>query len=164
MKINGIQVHSKKTCVKPCPFHAPSNHPLNKALMTIRVDKNFLVERICEHGVGHDDPDSTAWFHKNGKAWVGVHGCDGCCSNTLDITEPINVMPEPLKNIPIVHSDLVRSKKTKTAFITYLAEHPDERFWQAVRNFSGEQYILTATKNSDESWDMLRDTFHKEEL
>ena len=46
-----------------------------------------LTERVCEHGVGHPDPDSVAWKeawarkHQPGSvgAW-GVHGCDGFCA------------------------------------------------------------------------------------
>jgi hypothetical protein len=31
------------------------------------------MERICDHGVGHPDPDEFM-------ADVWVHGCDGCCA------------------------------------------------------------------------------------
>lgn len=80
MKIDGIKVHDKAVCEPPCPFHAPSDHPLNEAKIHIRVDKAFLVERICEHGIGHDDPDSVAFMKRHGQSWAGVHGCDGCCT------------------------------------------------------------------------------------
>jgi hypothetical protein len=40
--------------------------------------------------------------------------------------------------------DTVRSAETKEAFINYLEEHPEERFWQAVRNFSGYSFILAS--------------------
>jgi len=73
-------IHNKKDCVKPCPFHYPSEHPLKSAPIHIRDDKMLLVERICEHGVGHDDPDSVAYFHNHGEMWSGTHGCDGCCN------------------------------------------------------------------------------------
>ena len=77
------KIHSKEVCQAPCPFHAPSDHALKDAKIHIRADKNFLVERICEHGVGHDDPDSVAYMQKNGHTWAGTHGCDGCCSGGL---------------------------------------------------------------------------------
>ena len=80
---NGIEwnIHHKSLCKgKHCPFHNPSDHPLNNAPINIRTDKGGLVERICEHGIGHDDPDSVAYFHSIGETWAGVHGCDGCCS------------------------------------------------------------------------------------
>lgn len=75
----GIKIHEADDCQAPCPFHAPSDHPLNKAPIHIRLDKSFLVERICPHGVGHDDPDSVAYMHSHGHMWAGTHGCDGCC-------------------------------------------------------------------------------------
>ena len=28
-------------------------------------------------------------------------------------------------------------------FITYCEDHPEQRFWQALRNWSGQQFILT---------------------
>ena len=77
---DGLHVHSKEVCVPPCPFHAPSDHPLKNAPIHIRRDKMMLVERICAHGVGHDDPDSVAYMQAHGQKWAGVHGCDGCCS------------------------------------------------------------------------------------
>lgn len=38
----------------------------------------------------------------------------------------------------------VRSEKTKQGFIKYMEEHPDERFWQAVRNYSGYSFIIAS--------------------
>lgn len=49
----------------------------------------------------------------------------------------------------------IRSKKTKEAFIKYLEEHPEERFWQAVRNFS--KYSVVLVGNHGEP---LMDTFY----
>lgn len=75
------KIHHKSECKGGfCPFHNPSNHPLSKAPIHIRMDKEGLVERICEHGIGHDDPDSVDFFHSIGKTWAGIHGCDGCCT------------------------------------------------------------------------------------
>lgn len=74
------KIHSQKTCEGPCPFHNPSDHPLKDAKIHIRDDKMMLVERICEHGVGHDDPDSVAYYKAHGEEWAGTHGCDGCCT------------------------------------------------------------------------------------
>ena len=55
-----------------------------------------------------------------------------------------------------------RSQTTKDAFITYLTEHPEERFWQSVRNFAGVGFVYV----SKEAWDGddIEDTFYKEEL
>jgi hypothetical protein len=75
-----MRIHAAVVCAgRPCPFHAPSDHPLKDAPINVRFDKHALVERFCEHGVGHDDPDSVAWLHSIGETWAGVHGCDGCC-------------------------------------------------------------------------------------
>lgn len=62
-----------------CCFHNPSDHPLKDADMVLRLDKYALIERLCPHGIGHDDPDSVVWLHSRGQTWAGVHGCDGCC-------------------------------------------------------------------------------------
>ena len=59
----------------------------------------------------------------------------------------------------------MRSPKTKKAFIKYLKEHPEERFWQALRNFSGFHFIYGC---NDFVYQMpksikLVDTFYEEE-
>lgn len=78
--VDGYKVHTKDQCTPPCPFHAPSDHPLKNSPMLIRSDKNFLVERLCEHSIGHSDPDSVAYMEVHGIKAMGVHGCDGCCT------------------------------------------------------------------------------------
>ena len=78
-KWGAYTIHSNAVCSGACPFHNPSNHPLSDADIHIRSDKMMLVERICEHGLGHDDPDSVAYFKLKDENWAGVHGCDGCC-------------------------------------------------------------------------------------
>ena len=66
-----LRVHSKKDCVGPhCPIHNPSDHHM-KDWPTHWRDDLGILERICEHGVGHPDPDDV---HAD-----PVHGCDGCC-------------------------------------------------------------------------------------
>lgn len=42
---------------------------------TIRED-GCRMEIICPHGVGHP----VKLMSKNWSNWMGVHGCDGCCS------------------------------------------------------------------------------------
>lgn len=80
-----VRTHRDENCMgSHCALHNPSGHPLNSAPMTFRADKYGLIERQCEHGVGHPDPDS-AWFIQNVQVpkedteWLTVHGCDGCC-------------------------------------------------------------------------------------
>lgn len=57
----------------------------------------------------------------------------------------------------------IRDEKTKKAFIKYLEEHPDERFWQAIRNFWRADYIvLTDNLDQEDEFPALRDTFYIE--
>lgn len=37
-----------------------------------------------------------------------------------------------------------RNSKVLASFVTYCNAHPFERFWQALRNWSGQNFILTA--------------------
>lgn len=76
-------VHDLLNCLLPCPIHAPSQHSLVAAPLHWRGDRR-IMERICDHGVGHPDPDDL----KVGRSWAeGVHGCDGCCRKEAD--EPV---------------------------------------------------------------------------
>lgn len=74
MQIHGVAVCAGTTCV----VHNPSDHPLGDAPLKWRGDR-YLFERICEHGVGHPDPDSVAFLEERGVTHAAVHGCDGCC-------------------------------------------------------------------------------------
>lgn len=63
-----------------CAIHNPSYHKLSDAKQYMREDKSWLIERICEHGIGHPDPDSASFIAKQeGNKSIWVHGCDGCC-------------------------------------------------------------------------------------
>jgi hypothetical protein len=65
-----------------CSVHNPSDHPLRDAPYNWRSDRSML-ERICDHGVGHPDPDDVAHHLRvtpEDADWYPVHGCDGCCS------------------------------------------------------------------------------------
>lgn len=42
-------------------------------------DDRGIVERHCEHGIGHPDPDDAAYRATRGDVDT-VHGCDGCCA------------------------------------------------------------------------------------
>lgn len=64
-----------------CAIHNPSYHPLSDAPQYMRDDKDFLIERVCKHGIGHPDPDSASFIAKTiGDSAIWVHGCDGCCN------------------------------------------------------------------------------------
>lgn len=78
-----LQVHPPSSCAgRECCIHNPSEHPLRMAPLSWRSDRR-LMERICEHDVGHPDPDDLAWKRVelgDDEAWgFGIHGCDGCC-------------------------------------------------------------------------------------
>lgn len=60
-----------------------------KPIKTIRRETS-LIEGICEHGIGHPLYASIHWLVIHGEEphstpehshW-GVHGCDGCCSDS----------------------------------------------------------------------------------
>ena len=85
---NGMlgHVHSSSSCQgQPwgCWIHDPRPHPLDKAPVRWRDDKS-TAERICDHGVGHPDPqDAAFWWNTQGRD-VTIHGCDGCCGPCPD--------------------------------------------------------------------------------
>lgn len=74
-------VHSEDKCAgRSCPIHNMSDHHMRKFPQNFRWD-NGLMERICEHGVGHPDPDGLPFFEERGIKGMGVHGCcwERCC-------------------------------------------------------------------------------------
>jgi hypothetical protein len=75
-------VHAVEACMGEwCPIHNPSDHPLSSARLHWRGDRG-IFERICEHGIGHVDPDSLAYLRRRGVDDPGIHGCcwERCCS------------------------------------------------------------------------------------
>lgn len=84
-----IRVHPFIKCVgRNCTIHNPSEHPLSGAPLNWRDDKG-IFERMCPHDVGHDDPDDVEYRKtqepiEEFRGYIGVHGCDGCCSGTFD--------------------------------------------------------------------------------
>ena len=81
-----VRHHDPTRCEgRPCPFHHPSGHPMVTWPLLLRADRATLMERICEHGVGHPDPDSAAyWAERIPKGGWFRHGCDGCCHPPAD--------------------------------------------------------------------------------
>ena len=77
-----LYVHDFGSCWGPyCPIHAPSQHALVSARSHWRDDRG-IMERICDHGIGHPDPDDWKMIH--GIDGEGVHSCDGCCRKVDD--------------------------------------------------------------------------------
>jgi hypothetical protein len=68
--------HSFLVCYgTACCLHNRSGHGMRDFRQHWREDRR-IMERICEHGVGHPDPDDRRILSG---ADDGVHGCDGCC-------------------------------------------------------------------------------------
>ena len=74
-----INIHPEAACAgRYCVIHNPSDHALRDATMIWRSDKG-VMERLCEHGIGHDDPDDYAYRRTIDPNATSIHGCDGCC-------------------------------------------------------------------------------------
>lgn len=74
-----LYAHSPDECSgEVCCLHNPTVHPLRNADQVWRGDRG-IVERVCEHGVGHPDPDDRRV--RTGED-DGVHGCcvGRCCA------------------------------------------------------------------------------------
>lgn len=79
-----VNIHDLSACDgTPCVIHHPSNHHMQYWPLLYRSDTG-LMERTCEHGVGHPDPDSLAWHVSQGRDYMGIHGCDSCCAEPSD--------------------------------------------------------------------------------
>lgn len=73
------QVHDPSRCAgNVCPIHSPTRHHMSEWPQNFRSD-SMLMERICEHGIGHPDPDDPRLYDE------GVHGCDGCCRPPTEV-------------------------------------------------------------------------------
>jgi hypothetical protein len=82
-----LRVHDREHCVGPnCCIHNPSDHPLSSAPLNWRADRQ-IMERFCECGIGHPDPDDL-WYRVNIQGedpkYAGVHGCCGHCRSIIE--------------------------------------------------------------------------------
>jgi hypothetical protein len=58
-----LRVHPLSECEGrdlPCVIHSPSDHHMASWPLNWRADTQ-VMERICEHGTGHPDPDHMAY-------------------------------------------------------------------------------------------------------
>lgn len=70
-------VHPQGQCAGTvCTLHNPSEHHMRGWPMLWRNDRK-IFERLCEHRVGHPDPDQLEYLLGRGDDMT--HGCDGCC-------------------------------------------------------------------------------------
>ena len=84
-----IWTHKKDLCAgQQCTVHNLSKHSMRSFPQHWRSDR-AIMERICEHGVGHPDPDEYKLLGKHGWA-EAVHGCDGCCMEANTINPEFN--------------------------------------------------------------------------
>lgn len=99
-----MQTHDEADCSgRECVVHAPTDHHMREWRLEWRFYKG-LFERICEHRVGHPDPDQRVFFletaHRRNIDMLSSgmpsaelesvedfvdsmmsHTCDGCCGN-----------------------------------------------------------------------------------
>ena len=112
----GLRTHSAEACDPrwPCPIHRPSAHHMAAWPMVWRSDRG-LLERTCEHGVGHPDPDHVARtrrMHGDDAAWgEGIHGCDGCCHETKTCADCGYKADPEAQTCPHCYSDFPVEKK-----------------------------------------------------
>lgn len=67
--------HSPEQCKgEYCCLHNPSDHPLADCPQHWRSDRR-IMERRCEHGTWHPDPDDVAYQKQRYGAVDTMHGC-----------------------------------------------------------------------------------------
>jgi hypothetical protein len=80
-------------------------------------------------------------------------------------------MPNKIKLIPKPGKNDIRDQKNKISFMNYLINHPEQRFWQIVRNWSGYPFVLGSNHWNYEMFDSkyfkknkieIEDTFYWE--
>lgn len=81
---NLVNVHPAEACAgRCCCIHNPSGHHMADWPMVWRGDRG-LMERLCECGIGHPDPDHLEFIRTTqGDEAVeaeAIHGCCGCCA------------------------------------------------------------------------------------
>lgn len=57
-----------------------TNKQLKAEWPAILREDGKRMEIICPHGVGHPVKSLS---HNWDDSWMGVHGCDGCCSKAI---------------------------------------------------------------------------------
>ena len=82
-----MNVHPAGACEgRPCPIHRPSVHHMRDWPTAFRdnTPSRTLIERVCDHGVHHPDPDHLRYVAETLGPEAAViearHECDGCCS------------------------------------------------------------------------------------
>ena len=74
-----VNVHDDSLCAgRTCVIHNPTEHHMVEWTLHWREDRG-IFERICEHGVGHPDPDQHEYWREADKLYEAIHGGDMCC-------------------------------------------------------------------------------------
>lgn len=116
-------VHPREQCDgQPCVIHNPTDHHMRSWPAQWRHGK-AMVERTCEHGVGHPDPDQ-----KHAPNVTGIHGCDGCCVPPRG--DPYDPTPIRVEGIE-VEGDRIRLTVADGEDVTRLLYHR----WELVPDF-----------------------------
>lgn len=80
---------------------------------------------------GHFESDKETSDHVNGSSY-----------------EPTHWMPlPPGPSVPSAQCE-TRNSEVLASFVEYCRAHPTERFWQALRNWSGRSFILASSPNN----------------
>lgn len=86
--VTELQVHPESQCKGrgiPCCIHSPSDHHMASWPQNWRGDTQ-VMERLCEHGTGHPDPDHMAYV----RSLTPQHDC-------IDVL--LDIHPEYRKDI-----------------------------------------------------------------
>jgi hypothetical protein len=60
-------------------------------------------------------------------------------------------------------SERTRNSEVLESFVAYARAHPENRFWQNLRNWSGLSFITASrATGTDSVWETLDDTFYWE--
>jgi hypothetical protein len=71
--------HSLDDCMgMDCVIHNPSGHHMRDWPQRWRATD--VLDRVCEHGQAHPDPDQFMLWLAQGYETLAVHECDGCCA------------------------------------------------------------------------------------
>lgn len=63
-----------------CPIHNPSDRAVAIGTTHYNTERQRM-DRVCEHGLAHPDPDSQDWRERHFGDRDDEHDCDGCCAH-----------------------------------------------------------------------------------
>lgn len=139
-----VDVHEQWQCMKGnCTIHKPSDHRMRSFKQRWRSDR-ALMERVCEHGIGHPDPDEIG-LDESGR---GVHGCDGCCLEVMEFNLPDSSVDGVELVVKILKNDGGYTERQRTLAI--LADMAKETKSEVVRGVIGEVIERIVSKSVGE--------------